>query len=90
MYFKKINLVKVFLVLPILYFLIFELIARFIIFFLIFNFNIFFYGFDKDINITTHSFMNNEIFVTKINDSLNIKNNKQSSNDSEIWIFVES
>ena len=87
MYFKKINLVKVFLVLPILYFLIFELIARFIIFFLIFNFNIFFYGFDKDINITTHSFMNNEIFVTKINDSLNIKNNKQSSNDSEIWIF---
>ena len=28
MYFKKINLVKIFLILPIVYFLIFEIIAR--------------------------------------------------------------
>ena len=87
MYFKKINLIKIFLILPILYFLIFEAIARFIIFLLVFNINIFFYGFDKNINITTHSFKNIDIFVTKISDSLDIKNNKKNSNESEIWIF---
>ena len=87
MYFKKINLVKIFLVLPIVYFLIFEIIARFIVFIFIANANIFFYGFNKNINITTHSFKNKEIFVTKINDNASFKINKIKSSDSEIWIF---
>ena len=87
MYFKKINLVKILLILPIMYFLIFEIIVRFVIFILISNVNIFFYGFDKNIIITTHSFKNKEIFVTKINDNIIFKDNKISSGSSEIWIF---
>ena len=87
MYFKKINLVKIFLILPIVYFLIFEIIARLIVFIFIANASIFFYGFNKNINITTHSFKNKEIFVTKINDNASFKINKIKSSDSEIWIF---
>ena len=87
MYFKKINLVKIFLILPIVYFLIFEIIARLIVFIFIANASIFFYGFNKNINITTHSFKNKEIFVTKISDNSSFKINKIKSSDSEIWIF---
>ena len=87
MYFKKINLVKIFLILPIVYFLIFEIIARLIVFIFIANASIFFYGFNKNINITTYSFKNKEIFVTKINDNASFKINKIKSSDSEIWIF---
>ncbi len=87
MYFKLKKIVYFFIILPISYLLIFELILRIIIFLFTLNLTIFVYGIDKNITLTLHSISKGEFYITDASKSINrIVGDKENFKD-QIWIF---
>ena len=85
MYYKTKKIINIFIILPILYILAFEIILRIFIFLFTLNSGILVYGINKNINLNLHSIKKKEFYISnnfKVFNKIDDKNIK-----NKIWIF---
>ena len=87
MYYKTKKIINIFIILPILYILAFEIILRIIIFLFTLNSGILVYGINKNINLNLHSIKKKEFYISNNFKVFNKINNKNIKNKKQIWIF---
>ena len=84
---KAIKFLNICFFLPFIYLISLEVILRLILFIFTLNADIFFYGLNKNINLSLHSIMKGEFYISNDYKVLDNANNTKVNNQDEIWIF---
>ena len=87
MYYKTKKIVFFFIILPISYILLFELILRVAIFLFTFNSGILIYGINKNISLSLHSISKGEFYIVNSSKLINRQVTKKNDDNDQIWIF---
>ena len=87
MYYKTKKIIGIFIILPILFILAFEIILRIFIFLFTLNSGILFYGINKNINLNLHSIKKKEFYISNNFKVFNKIDDKNIKNKKQIWIF---
>lgn len=87
MYYKTKKIAFFFIILPLSYLLLFELILRVAIFLFTFNSGILIYGINKNISLSLHSISKGEFYIVNSSKLINIEVTKKNDDKDQIWIF---
>ena len=87
MYYKTKKIVFFFIILPISYLLLFEIILRVAIFLFTFNSGILIYGINKNISLSLHSISKGEFYIVNSSKLINRQVTKKNDDKDQIWIF---
>ena len=87
MYYKTKKIVFFFIILPLSYLLLFELMLRVAIFLFTFNSGILIYGINKNISLSLHSISKGEFYIVNSSKIINRQVTKKNDDKDQIWIF---
>ena len=87
MYYKTKKIVFFFIILPLSYLLLFELMLRVAIFLFTFNSGILIYGINKNISLSLHSISKGEFYIVNSSKLINRQVTKKNDDKDQIWIF---
>ena len=87
MYYKTKKIVFFFIILPLSYLLLFELMLRVAIFLFTFNSGILIYGINKNISLSLHSISKGEFYIVNSSKQINRQVTKKNDVKDQIWIF---
>ena len=87
MYYKTKKILFFFIILPLSYLLLFELMLRVAIFLFTFNSGILIYGINKNISLSLHSISKGQFYIVNSTKLINRQVTKKNDVKDQIWIF---